>query len=108
MQMKLAGILTYAAVGVICLTWLLRRLVGLPVMTDAKLLYWSLGAVVCYFIIGIGVANLGVTLIQEAIADRRTREDEIRRRLKKTISPQSDGEMTDNEGSGLSEGSNEA
>jgi hypothetical protein len=75
---KLAGLMSIMAFMLLVLTWLVRTLLGLPVMTPTQILSVALVLMpVFYFFIGRVVARIAIALIQEELSDMRARDEEI-------------------------------
>lgn len=83
MTNKLAAMFSLVALGVLIGTWLIRKLAGLPVSEVNDLF----GVAVVVFFVSLLVAGpmyarLGISLIKEALAEKRGREEERRRRAR--------------------------
>jgi len=78
MARKLAAFLSILGVIVLFTTWLLYRALELPVMPTEQVLNCGVVVLVLYFCGGLFIARVGISLVREVIADRRSREEEKR------------------------------
>ncbi|MHC4870212.1 MAG: hypothetical protein ACYTFY_00040 [Planctomycetota bacterium] len=78
MQSKLSGLMALMAFMLLAGTWCMRRLLGLPVMDPVQVLSSVLIVLpLYYFVVGRIVSRIGISLIQEQLADVRAREEEM-------------------------------
>lgn len=78
MQNKLSALMALMAFMLIAGTWCIRRLIGLPVMDPVQVLSSVLVILpLYYFVIGRIVSRIGISLIQEQLADNRAKEEEL-------------------------------
>ncbi len=81
MENKLAGLLALLAFVILAGTWVLRTILGLPSMEPATVLFIGIVVVVMYYVfIGRMVAKVGTRLVEEELAELRSRQDEMRHR----------------------------
>jgi flagellar biosynthesis/type III secretory pathway M-ring protein FliF/YscJ len=79
---KLASLFTLMATVILVLTWLLRGVLGLPRMEiEPGMIVLLVTMVICY-VFGRMVAWIGISLIEENLAERRAREEELRHHLR--------------------------
>mgnify|MGYP001610721989 CR=1 FL=1 len=78
MARKLAALLSILGVVALFGTWLLHRALALPTMPAERILNYGVLILVVYFWVGMFVAKVGVSLIREVMAERRSRDEEKR------------------------------
>jgi hypothetical protein len=84
MARKLAALLALLGVVVLFTTWIVCQLWPgqKPVMSPDKVLQWGLVVLVVYAILGLFLAKVGISLIREMMADKRSRDEELRYRAR--------------------------
>lgn len=82
MTRKLSAMFSLLAVGILIGTWLIRRAMGLPTVGINEFFGVALAVFVSCLILGRVYARLGVSMIKEVIAERRSREEERRARAR--------------------------
>lgn len=82
MANKMAALVALLGLIVLLSTWLSRLASMQPVAPMEHILVYTMLVMLGYFFVGVFVAKLGISLIQETIADRRTREEERRDRAR--------------------------
>jgi len=89
MTRKLAALLALMAMIAFFGSWLLHRAAGMPTATTEDILNVGIAVMVFYFIFGLFLAKIGVSLLREMMADRRSHEEEqqfrARRRFERAI-----------------------
>ncbi len=83
MRNKLAALFSLMAVVVLLGTWTARWVIGRPTMeTERAMVIVLLVMFVSYLFFGRMVAWIGISLVQEELAERRAREEELRHQLR--------------------------
>lgn len=83
MKNKLTALFTLMAVVVLLGTWTARWILGRPTMdTENAMMIVILVMFVSYLFFGRMVSWIGINLIQEEMAERRVREEELRHQLR--------------------------
>lgn len=83
MIQKLAAMMTIMAMAVFIATWLFRKLSGLGVLPLDEFFGYALLIFFAFMaVIGPFMAQLGISLVQEVIAERRALEEERRLRAR--------------------------
>lgn len=82
MEKKLAGLFAFIAFSLFVGAWLVQRLREEPVMPPEDMVTYGTIVLLTYFAIGFGISRVGISLIQEVLADKRIREEEARIRAR--------------------------
>jgi len=82
MARKLAGFLAILGLVALLATWLYRTWRGMPTISVDMAVNYGFCILMIYFVVGTFVAKVGISLIQEVIAERRHREEERRYRAR--------------------------
>ncbi|MBN1256647.1 MAG: hypothetical protein JXA52_02950 [Planctomycetes bacterium] len=81
MRAKLAGFFTMMAVVLLLATWSVRTLMGYPTVGAKAGMLILLGCLVLSYLFGRIVSWLGISLVQEEMAEKRAKEEALRHQL---------------------------
>lgn len=82
MAKQISAVFSLLAFLVFATTWIIRKLWPLPVVDVTELFLRGLAVLFFYFLVGIFLARLGISLIQEVIEARRIKEEQHRQRAR--------------------------
>lgn len=99
MARKLAGLFTILSLGAYFATWLALHLLGddsaARGMRAEQAWQTGIGVAVLYFMVGLFMATLAIGLMQEMLAERRSRETERRFRARQSYEALMEGEASE-------------
>jgi heme exporter protein D len=100
MERRLAGFFALLGIATLIATWLYRSMALLPALPPERLVYYAILVFWVYFLVGLFLSKVGVSLIQEVLAEKRIREEERRNKARALYQARLDEEEDEEADSG--------